>query len=300
MSQFRPVTVFAPAKINLYLHIVRRREDGYHDLDSLAGFADIGDRLTIEPANDFSLQINGHYAGAFTAQDRDSGLQSTNLVTRVAQGMATAARQELRLRVILTKNLPLAAGLGGGSADAAAMAWGLMNIWNLPLSTPWLPDMLADLGADIPACLRCAPVQMSGIGDVLDLVPNLPEIPLVLVNPGKHCPTPEIFKRFLGPMRGEVTLPDDLSDPQTLIEFLHQQDNDLTPAAREVVPEIGTVMNALTALPGCQLARMSGSGATVFGLFDSPDDAAQAAEDITMKNPHWWVRTGTLNSPERY
>lgn len=300
MSDFRPITVFAPAKINLYLHVVKLREDGYHDIDSLAVFADIGDRVLIEPAKDFSLLINGPFAGAFTAKEADSSPASSNLVARAVWELAGATGRDPEFRVTLTKNLPLASGLGGGSADAAATIWGLMTLWNIPITTPLLPELMADLGADIPACLRCAPVQMTGIGDILDLVPDLPEVPVVLVNPGKHCPTAGVFRRFIGPMRGEVKIPEKLTSFDALIHFLDRRDNDLTPAAIELVPDVSQVLAAFSEQKNCSLSRMTGSGATVFGLFENMDDAKEAAEAISMANPRWWVRVGTLNSPERY
>ncbi len=293
-------TLFAPAKINLYLHVTQKRDDGYHELDSLVVFADIGDRIVIEPANDFQLLVNGPYADAFGVRERDSSPASGNLAVRAARSLARHTGRTDNLRITLTKNIPLASGLGGGSADAAAVLWGLMDMWKVPLSTAFLPRLMRDLGADVPACLRCAPVRMRGIGNILDHIPNLPEIPVVLVNPGKHCPTPEVFRRFIGPMRGELTYPDTLTDPDAFIDFLVAQENDLTPAALELVPEIHDVLRALQGTKGCRLARMSGSGASVFGLFSNADEASTAAEEISMTRPRWWVRTGTINSPERY
>jgi 4-diphosphocytidyl-2-C-methyl-D-erythritol kinase len=300
MSEFRPITVFAPAKINLYLHIAGRREDGYHDLDSLVVFADIGDRVTIEPASDFSLRINGPFASGFTVKETDSSPNSSNLVARAVWEMSRAARRDPKFRVTLNKNLPLASGIGGGSADAAAVIWGMMSLWGLPLSTPWLPDLMANLGADIPSCLRCAPVQMTGIGDILYPIADLPEIPVVLVHPAKHCPTPDVFRRFMGPMRGEVDLHENLSTPDALLNEIKKRDNDLTSAAIEIVPDIAVALKSLATQKNCLLHRMSGSGATCFGLFETPEDAEHAAETITLANPGWWVRTGTINSPERY
>ncbi len=204
-------------------------------------------------------------------------------------------------RITLTKNLPLAAGIGGGSSDAAAVLWGLMNHWGVTMtSSPWLPDLMRGLGADVPACLRCLPVRMTGIGDILEAIPGLPEIPVVLVNPGKHCATPDVFRKFMGPMRMASPLPADLGTPQSLIEFLKTQDNDLTPAACEIVPEIGETISLLSQQRGCALARMSGSGATVFGLFDTMDQVENAVAVIATDRPKWWVRGGTINSPQRY
>lgn len=293
-------TLFAPAKINLYLHVAQKRDDGYHDLDSLAVFADIGDKIHIEPARDFQLVINGPYASAFTAQEKELSPRSGNLVARAALALAQRTDHHPDFRITLTKNIPLASGLGGGSADAAAVLWGLMDLWKIPLSTAFLPNLMRDLGADVPACLRCAPVRMSGVGDILEHIPDLPEIPVVLVNPGKRCPTPDVFRRFIGPMRGAKTYPDHFSDPDIFLDFIAAQENDLTPAALEIAPEIEAVSKALHDQPGCRLARMSGSGATVFGLFPNYGDAVHAAEKIALDQPRWWVRTGTINSPERY
>lgn len=296
-----PLSIFAPAKINLYLHVTGRQDNGYHLLDSLAVFADIGDKITIEPSYDFAFQVSGPYAPAFTAQDRDASRNSGNLVVRAAYALADQMGKDLPFRITLIKNLPLAAGIGGGSSDAAALLWGLMSLWNIPMTTsPWLPDLMRKIGADVPACLRCMPVRMTGIGDILDPVANLPEIPVVLVNPGKHCATPEVFRRFIGPMRMAKPLPDSLTTPRGLIDFLKNQDNDLTPAACEIVPEIEEAIGLLSAQEGCGLARMSGSGATVFGLFESMDDAEYAIAAIANARPGWWVRGGTINSPQRY
>lgn len=301
MAMIRPLSVFAPAKINLYLHITGKQENGYHLLDSLAVFADIGDRITLEAAEEFSFQITGPYAAAFTAQDRDATRNSGNLVVRAAWALADQLNQDLPFRMTLTKNLPLAAGIGGGSSDAAAVLWALMNVWNVSMTTsPWLPDLMRRIGADVPACLRCLPVHMTGIGNILDPVPGLPEIPVVLVNPGKHCATPNVFRRFIGPMRMASAMPADLTSPQSLIDYLKKQDNDLTPAACELVPEIAEAAHLLSTQQGCALARMSGSGATVFGLFETMDDAENAVATIANAKPGWWVRGGTINSPQRY
>lgn len=301
MNTTRPLSVFAPAKINLYLHITGRQDNGYHRLDSLAVFADIGDKITLEAAEDFSFQITGPYAAAFTAQDRDATRNSGNLAVRAAWALADQLGKDLPFRMTLTKNLPLAAGIGGGSSDAAAVLWALMNLWHVSMTASlFLPGLMRGIGADVPACLRCLPVRMTGIGDILDSVPGLPEIPVVLLNPGKHCPTPDVFRRFSGPMHMTSPMPADLTAPESLIDYLKKQGNDLTPAACGIVPEIGEAVSLLSAQQGCDLARMSGSGATIFGLFESMDDAENAVAAIANAKPGWWVRGGTINSPQRY
>lgn len=295
------LNLLAPAKINIYLHVTGRRDDGYHNLDSLVVFADIGDRLQITPTSGaLELTIRGPFAGAFTAEARDAGSQSTNLVIRAARALAGHVGRDPAMHLTLTKSLPLAAGIGGGSADAAALIWGLMEMWGIPVSAPFLPDLMRGIGMDVPACLRCAPVRMTGRGDILEHIANLPEMPVVLVNPGKVCPTPEVFRRFKGPMRGDVCYPSDLATPAALIAFLEAQDNDLVAPAREIVPDIDIALGLLAGRRGCRLARMSGSGATVFGLFDTREAAESAAEEISFAQPQWWVRHGTINSPARY
>ncbi|HEY8190453.1 MAG TPA: 4-(cytidine 5'-diphospho)-2-C-methyl-D-erythritol kinase [Micavibrio sp.] len=299
MDTGRGITVFAPAKINLYFHIVGKRNDGYHDLDSLVAFADIGDSIRIEPARNFHFQVDGPFAGAFTNRDLDPSLSSSNLVTRATRAIAEAFRREPHIRITLTKNLPIASGLGGGSADAAATLWGLMQLWQIPPSMPLLPELMLSLGADVPVCMHGAPVRMRGIGDILDPVPGLLDIPAILINPLKPCVTADIFRRLKGPVRREVAMPQDLSSEASLIEFLQQQNNDLTAAATECVPEVAEIISLLREQKECSLSRMSGSGATVFGLFSCWDHALKAAEQINANHPEWWVRAGTINRPER-
>ncbi len=162
------LTVFAPAKINLYLHITGRRPDGYHLLNSLVAFADVGDRLSFAPANDFLFDINGPYAAAFTAADRDAGPNSSNLVVRAVRGLSEAVKRPPQVRVTLTKNLPLASGLGGGSADAAAALWGLLEWWGMnAAAVPGFDGLMRGLGADVPACLSCGPQWVGGTGENL-------------------------------------------------------------------------------------------------------------------------------------
>jgi 4-diphosphocytidyl-2-C-methyl-D-erythritol kinase len=292
--------ILAPAKINLYLNITGRLDSGFHTLDSLVAFADAGDRLSIESAGDFSFVVKGPFARGFTAAELDASPNSKNLVVRAAWDMAKAARRDLRVRMTLTKNLPLAAGIGGGSSDAAAALWGLMELWGLhgaPL--PWLADLAAGLGADVPVCLECRPARMRGIGERVDAVTAMPEIPVLLVNPMIACPTGEVFRRFARPFGREATMPGALSLP-ALLDLLQDNHNDLTEAAVNLVPEISFVLEAMKAQEGCLLARMRGSGATCFALFHDPGAVLDAAEHIVRAHPGWWVRAATLNRPERY
>lgn len=303
----KTLTVFAPAKINLYLHITGRQDKtGYHNLDSLVVFADIGDRITITPAGSFSFIVNGPYARAFGAAEKDSGAGSANLAVRAAYALAQFWDKEMNFKITLTKNLPLAAGLGGGSADAAAVIWALSEWWRRPVQPErgGLEELLLALGADVPACMACHPVHMSGIGDVIRDVPPVPEIPVLLVNPGKPCPTERIFKAYKPPFRAAASLPDSGPDSwgsrETFFSFLQNCHNDLTEAATAHVPEIVQIIEYLGSSAGCRLARMSGSGASCFGLFDEAAQTLDAAERIMQARPHWWVRSGTINRPQRY
>jgi 4-diphosphocytidyl-2-C-methyl-D-erythritol kinase len=299
-TETRLLTIFAPAKINLYLHITGRLDNGYHMLDSLVAFADIGDSIEIEPATEFEFRIEGPYAGGFGPKDRDHSPDSSNLVVQAVWALARAAQKIPNVRIKLTKNLPIASGLGGGSSDAAAVIWGLLEWWKIPRQTHYLQGLMARLGADIPACLTCAPVRVRGIGDILDPAPAMNEVPIVLVNPGKPCLTGEIFSRFNGSYREPMALPHSLEKPGELISFLSQQRNDLVKPASETVPEIGNVLNILNVQEGCTLARLTGSGATCFGLFEDEAKARKAAKSIAADNPDWWVKSGWLNRPERY
>lgn len=299
-TQTKLLTVFAPAKINLYLHVTGRLDNGYHTLDSLVAFADIGDKIEISPAVDFHFSVDGPYAAAFGQKERDASPDSANLAVQAVWALARAAQKVPNMRISLTKNLPLASGLGGGSSDAAAVIWGLLEWWGISSKARYLPGLMARLGADVPVCLSCAPSRVRGIGDVMDPVPGLPEIPAVLVNPGKPCPTGHVFSRFDGKFKEPMALPENMHHAESFIDFLRHQENDLTQPAKETVPEIANILNTLEAQKGCGLARMSGSGATCFGLFSDEIFARLAAQNIARENPDWWVKSGWLNRPERY
>lgn len=303
-TQTKTLSIFAPAKINLYLHVIGRLDNGYHTLDSLVAFADIGDKVDIcAPevlGQDFKFQVSGPFAKRFSAKELDSSPSSSNLVVRVTWALAQAAQKTPNLYARLTKNLPLGSGLGGGSSDAAAMIWGLLQWWDLPPSTRYLPGLMARLGADIPVCLPCKSARIRGIGDILDPVPELPEVPIVLVYPGKPCSTGDVFMRFSGTFREPQPLPGRFENLDALVAFLKTTQNDLMDAACDVVPEIGNALHALDSQAGCKLARLTGSGSSCFGLFEHVHEAQNAAEVIAQENPDWWVQAGLLGSPERY
>ena len=269
--------LFAPAKVNLALHVTGRRADGYHLLDSAVVFAGLGDHLTLEPSDALALTVTGPRAGGVPADRR-------NLVWRAAelfpQGRGAA--------ITLEKRLPHAGGLGGGSADAAAALRGLSALWSRPLPRA---DEILSLGADVPVCVAGRPMRMSGIGETLAPLPPMPEVWLVLVNAGVEVPTGAVFAALHGrenpplPALPEAGWP----DAGALAAWLRGARNDLEPAARSEVPGIGAVLDALDARPGCLMARMSGSGGTCFGLFAQEADARDAASALAAAQPAWWV-----------
>ncbi len=302
MKPASTLTVIAPAKVNLYLHITGRRDDGYHLLDSLMVFADVADQITLHPASQFSFAIEGPYAKAFTAQDRDETPASRNLAVRAAHEGARFFNRKLDMRMTLTKNLPLSSGMGGGSADAAAVIWGLIRYWGLnvpPLSS--LMPLLLSLGADVPVCYLCHSAHVRGMGEVLT-PQELPEYAAVLVNPRQSCSTPEVFARYKEQGAAFQTLRDlpDLHDRADMLTFLQQQGNDLAAPAIDRLPVIEAVMKALHATSSVELVRMSGSGATVFALYPDYDAAEDAATQMQQQYPDWWVRSCTLGRVVRY
>ncbi|WP_417718494.1 4-(cytidine 5'-diphospho)-2-C-methyl-D-erythritol kinase [Salipiger sp.] len=283
------IEVFAPAKINLSLHVTGRRTDGYHLLDSLVVFAPVGDRLILRGADDWSLTVDGPEAEDVPTDGRNLSLAAATL-------LGDAPRAALSLH----KALPPASGIGGGSADAAAALRGMISLANDGTAggdgaalDRHAPGILA-LGADIPMCLRSAPARVRGIGEDLSPV-NLPPLPAVLVNPRRPVSTPEIFRRL--ECRDNPPMPDVLPpfpDAVALVAFLAGMRNDLEAPACAAQPAIVEVLAALRKRGVCRLARMSGSGATCFGLFDSNDEAEAAAAAISREHPGWWVAHGAL------
>lgn len=294
------LSVFAPAKINLYLHITGKRSDGYHLLDSLVCFADIGDMILIEPADHFSFEITGPFANQFSEQDRISSIDSDNLVVKAARHLAQICGQSLNIKITLEKNLPLASGIGGGSSDAASTLWGLQELWGLSRHEDYLLPLMTNLGADVPVCLYCRPTLMRGIGEDLTPVHNIGEFPILLVNPMIDCPTDNIFLHHDGHFKTKIDALPDSDTPDDWLSFLSETQNDLYHPALHNVPDIENVIRTIQIQNNCLLSRMSGSGATCFGLFKTEEDVQKAKDLILKDNPDWWVETGWLNRPERY
>jgi 4-diphosphocytidyl-2-C-methyl-D-erythritol kinase len=278
-----PIAETAPAKVNLFLHVLGRRPDGYHLLDSLAVFPAVGDTLRAAPAEAFSLALEGPFGGALRAVP-------DNLVLRAARGLAELAGVRGGARLTLVKTLPVASGIGGGSADAAAALRLLGRLWGVAPAAEALRALALRLGADVPVCLTGRPARMGGVGDVLSPAPDLPACGLVLVNPGVAVSTPDVFRARSGRFSAPAALPSGWLDAVAMARDLAALGNDLEPPAVTLCPVIGTVLAALRAAPGCLLARMSGSGATCFGLFADAVAAAAAAEGV--RRPGWWVWGG--------
>jgi len=286
------VRVFAPVKINLYLHITGIRRDGYHTLDSLVVFADIGDELAIEKSDQFSFDITGPFADQFTQSEHDPDGQ--NLVVRAARSAAEALQEELGFKITLTKNIPLASGIGGGSADAAATLRALLKMWKVPPGDISIERLLLPLGADVPVCFMLHNALLRGIGEEITLISQINDLFVVLANPGKLCPTSKIFARYQKNFKPDIKYDDTITTAKDIIDFLQEQSNDLQDYAIGYVPEIQGVLSQISSQKGCMLARMSGAGATCFGLFSSQEEADNAAETLSNNNAQWWVKAGKI------
>lgn len=291
-AAMQPVAVEARAKINLYLHVVGRRADGYHLLDSLAVFAGIGDTIEAAPADTLALSIDGPFAHGL-------GNGEDNLVLRAAHALAAASGRPAAARIRLTKRLPLASGIGGGSADAAATLHALARLWQLDLEPAALAAVGLGLGADVPVCLHGRSAFFAGIGEIVTPAPALPPAWLVLANPGIALPTPQVFKARSGGFSEPGRFEAGPVDATELAAVLKLRGNDLTEAAVQLAPVIGTVLAELEALPGALLTRMSGSGATCFALFAEQAAARAAAAGLRARQPGWWAVAAPLlaNAP---
>jgi 4-diphosphocytidyl-2-C-methyl-D-erythritol kinase len=278
------VTETAPAKINLYLHVLGRRPDGYHRLDSLVAFADIADAVSVSPAPALSLDVTGPFAAAL-------GEPRGNLVWRAAEALAARIGGARGAAITLTKTLPVSSGIGGGSSDAAAALRALAKLWQTPAD---LREVALPLGADVPVCLVPRASWLGGVGEEVAPAPPLPEVAVVLANPGVALPTAGVFERRAGAFSPAARFDAPPQDAVALAALLAARRNDLTDAAVALVPEIGDVLRSLAAAPGTLLARMSGSGATCFALFAQRSHADAAAQMVAQEHPRWWARAGRL------
>jgi len=281
------IAVAAPAKLNLYLHVTGVRDDGYHELDSLIAFADIHDTIEVRPSAALSLKIEGPFRVPL-------GDPADNIVLHAARALAEAAGIAPTARITLAKRLPVAAGIGGGSADAAAAIRALCELWVVRPPAEDLAALALALGADVPVCLAGEPAFVGGIGEELAPAPRLPAVPLVLVNPLRPLSTPAVFGARQGPFGKPARFDEIPLDAAALARLLAARGNDLTEAAVSLVPDVATVLLALETVPGTLLARMSGSGATCFALYRDETAAAHAAAVVAASNPSWWVAMGKL------
>ncbi len=292
--------IFAPAKINLFLHLIRKRRDGYHELQSLISFADIGDYISIEPADSFSFHITGDFSNSFLDNEQSSHLDCSNLVVKAARSLSQLSNKSLNLKITLNKNLPLAAGLGGGSSDAAATIWGLQQFWGIKSDEKYLLPLMSKLGADVPVCFNCQTSLVEGIGEIIIPAPYIKEIPILIINPLITCNTQDIFLHHNGILKEKISIPKYFESVFDYVYFLKKTKNDLYQPAARLIPEIRNIINAMEAQESCLLARMSGSGASCFALFETIEQANKAKITILDENPDWWVKTGWLGRPERY
>lgn len=292
LSAPQPFVDLARAKVNLALHVVGRRADGYHLLDMLVAFPALGDRLSLAPADGFSLAVTGPNAGAL------AGLPaSDNLVLRAADRLAAAlGRDGLETpgaAFTLEKHLPVMGGIGGGSANAAAALRLLARHWNIASDDPRVVATAASLGADVPMCLVSRPLRAEGVGEILTPV-TLPDAGILLINPGVGIATPAVFGALKN--RANAPLPAFAAGTfEALVDYLHATRNDLEAPATRLVPAISDVLHLLRTLPGTAFARMSGSGSTCFALFADEAEAANAETVVRTKQPSWWTASVSLS-----
>lgn len=272
------INELARAKINLCLHVTGQRADGYHLLDSIVVFADIGDQILVKPNDGFSLTINGPFAQGLSAGDDNLVLQAARLFSKNSKGAA----------ITLTKNLPVASGIGGGSADAAATLRAMARMTGAPLPV----DAGLSLGADVPVCLQSTSCQMQGIGEQITPFSGIPKLATVLVCPKAGVATSSIFSAIKGKENPPVSK---WAANQDIYAYLRQQRNDLETPAKALVKKIGPCLDEIKD-EGASLVRMSGSGATCFGLFETQLDAQQAARALSDKHPEWWVKACSLGN----
>jgi 4-diphosphocytidyl-2-C-methyl-D-erythritol kinase len=281
------VTEFAPAKINLFLHVGEKRADGFHALQSLVVFASAGDTLRFEQSETLSLAVEGPFAHGLETE-------ADNLVLRAARALAAEAGRPAHAKITLTKNLPVSSGIGGGSADAAAALRGLVRLWNVSVPEIRLHALAGQLGSDVPVCVASRTSWMEGRGEGVSAAPGLPSLGIVLVNPGVAVPTGEVFGALRTRRGVDHLKPARWDSKADLIAYLKTTTNDLETPAKEVAPAIADAIAAIARSNGVLLARMSGSGATCFGLFTDKAQAQATARGVAAAHADWWVVAATL------
>lgn len=278
------ITLRAPAKLNLFLHVLGRRPNGYHDIESLVVFADVADTLSITEDNELSLTVEGEFAS-------EAGSGEGNLVLKAAQLLQQHTGSRFGAKLVLIKNIPVGAGLGGGSADAAAALNGLNQLWNLQLAPAELHAMATTLGADVAMCLDPKPALVRGIGEQIELLTQpLPNMAVLLVHPRIPLLTKNVYGAFEGPQPRANWQPN-----KEYWSQLQAMPNDLQLAAITVNPLVAELLSALEALqPQAKLVRMSGSGACCFALYTSQLQATEAAAQLRNGHPNWWIKAADI------
>ncbi len=280
---------FAPAKINFTLHVTAKQDDGYHLLDSLVGFAGVGDQISVRPSDTISIEVDGPFKDGVPLDD-------SNIIVKAAMALQHARKVPHGAQITLTKNLPHPAGIGGGSSDAAAVLRLLSDMWGVDPIGPRHPFALA-LGADVPVCIAGpAPMRMAGVGNILRPAPALPDCALVLVNAGVPAQTGAVFQGLTTPNNDTMSgIPDGL-DLDAFIRFLRQQRNDLLAPARAISDGVDAALAKLDTMPQVKHSFMSGSGATCVGIVKDMTAARQVARVIQVSQMHWWVAAAPLLS----
>ena len=291
----KPLSAVARAKLNLFLHVTGRRDDGYHLLDSLVVFTEFGDRLTVAPGADLTLNVSGPFSSDLATTPADD-----NLILRAAMALQSETGTRSGARISLEKHIPTGAGLGGGSADAATALCLLQRLWGVSLRSDRLAEIALSLGADVPVCLAGRPARMTGIGEAIEPLQGWAlDIPVVLTHTQQSLSTPSVFRELTNAERGgapagALAIPHDTAD---LFEQLGHTRNDLAAAAIRLQPGIAGLLNSLQASTGCGLARMSGSGAACFGLFEATEAAEKAARDLSAQG--YWAVSTRINAGSR-
>ena len=278
------------AKVNLTLRVVGRRADGYHELESLVAFADLADTLTLTPGGAASVAVSGPFAGALSGPGDNLVLKAVAMLGERVAGLRAGA-------FALVKNIPVAGGIGGGSADAAAALRLLSRANAIAVDDARLAAAALKVGADVPVCLDARPRIMRGVGEKLSPPIAMPALPALLVNPGVALATRDVFSAFAAAPQASEPLGEVPRAADALLECLARHGNDLTLAAIACAPVVAEVLAALRDLPGARLSRMSGSGATCFALMSSAVAAAEAARHIKAAHPDWWVHAGHIGAP---
>ena len=284
------VRIKAPAKINLCLHVTGRRPDGYHTLESLVAFTDFGDTLEIMPADTLTLNVTGPFADALHISKEQNLVMQAASMLRLRTGSTTGAR------MVLHKQIPVSAGLGGGSSDAAAALKALYRFWRIDSEDDRVLERIAlKLGSDVPACLAHQAAWIRGAGEEVKPVSKFPEVFLVLVKPEESLLTRDIYQRFGNKFSFPSKLPDGFISLDSLVQAIQPKHNDLHTPAIDLLPVIHNVLGAIHATRGCLLSRMSGSGPTCFGVYSSQDEAEQAAAELRQTYSTWWCMATRLH-----